>query len=190
MRPSDFTFAAANKLAREVRFIVPTISPVSNASEIPLRMTGTDGDFGVVPGVVDCDFGVVPGVVTGDIGLHRTALKYTLGIFDGTSGGSAESLEMKQTGAVLHRSAVDCTSASERARTFDPLIKSQSVPICNVLQDSKLRQSAEPVAVPVAVAGESEGGNDDSDLSRLIAAWPTLSEPIRRAMLAILEAAM
>ena len=36
---------------------------------------------------------------------------------------------------------------------------------------------------------ESEGGNDDPDLSRLLAAWPTLPEPIRRAMLAILEAA-
>ena len=69
--------------------------------------------------------GAVPGAVTGGIGLHRTALKYTLGIFDETSGGSTESLEMKQTGAVLHRSAEDCTSASERARTFDPLIKSQ-----------------------------------------------------------------
>ncbi len=97
---------------------------------------------------------------------------------------------MKQTGAVLHRSAEDCTSASERARTFDPLIKSQSVPIHNVLQGNTLQQSAETVAVPVAVAGESEGGNDDPDLSRLVAAWPTLAEPIRRAMLAILEAAM
>ena len=37
--------------------------------------------------------------------------------------------------------------------------------------------------------GESEGGGEDPDISRLIAAWPTLSEPIRRAMLAILEAA-
>ena len=119
MRPSDFTFAAANNLAREVRFVVPTISPVvANASEIPLRMTGTDAVSVAVPGAV-------PVAVTGGIGLHRTALKYTLGIFDETSGGSAESLEMKQTGAVLHRSAVDCTSASERARTFDPLIKSQ-----------------------------------------------------------------
>ena len=94
--------------------LVPTIAPVLNATEIPLRMTGTDAVSGVVPGVV-----------TGDIGLHRTALKYTLGVFDETSSGSTESLEMKQTGTVLHRSAVNCTSASERARTFDPLIKSQ-----------------------------------------------------------------
>ena len=97
--------------------LVPSTVPVSNASEIPLRMTGTDGDFGVVPGVVDCDFGVVPGVVTGDIDRHRTALKYTLGIFDGTSGNTTESLEMKQTGAVLHRSAVSCISEGDGTRT-------------------------------------------------------------------------
>ena len=103
--------------------LVPSTVPVSNASEIPLRMTGTDGDFGVVPGVVACDFGVVPGVVTGDIDRHRTALKYTLGIFDETSGGSAESLEMKQTGAVLHRSASSCTSEGAGDRTQDPQIK-------------------------------------------------------------------
>ena len=111
--------------------LVPSISPVaSNASEIPLRMTGTDGDFGVVPGVVDCDFGVVPGVVTGGIGLHRTALKYTLGIFDETSGGSAESLEMKQTGAVLHRSAVNCISEGDGTRTRNLRIDSPILTCC------------------------------------------------------------
>ena len=80
-------------------------------------MTGTDGDFGVVPVAV-------PVAVTGGIGLHRTALKYTLGIFDETSGGLAESLEMKQTGAVLHRSASSCTSEGAGDRTQDPQIKS------------------------------------------------------------------
>ena len=98
--------------------LVPTIAPVSNAPEFPLRMTGTDA-VSVAVSVA------VPVAVRGDIGLHRTALEYTLGIFDGTNGNATESLEMKQTGAVLHRSAVDCSSASERARTFDPLIKSQ-----------------------------------------------------------------
>ncbi len=97
---------------------------------------------------------------------------------------------MKQTGAVLHRSAVDCTSASERARTFDPLNKSQPVPIRNILHDNTLQLSPAIGRSAGRSDDESEGGNDDPDLSRLIAAWPTLSEPIRRAMLAILEAAM
>ena len=74
--------------------LVPTIAPVSNATELPLRMTGTD---------------TVSGAVTGDIGLHRTALKYTLGIFDGTNGDSPQLLEMKGAGASQHRPASICT---------------------------------------------------------------------------------
>ena len=98
-------------------------------------------------------------------------------------------MEKNQSGAVLHRSAVDCSSASERARTFDPLIKSQSVPTRNVLQNNTLQQPPTIGRSAGRSDDECEGGNDDPDLSRLIAAWPTLSEPIRRAMLAILEAA-
>ena len=35
----------------------------------------------------------------------------------------------------------------------------------------------------------SEGGNTDPELTALVAAWPTLPEPIRRAMLALIRAA-
>ena len=95
---------------------------------------------------------------------------------------------MKQTGAFRHRSASSCTSEGAGDRTQDPQIKSLPVSRRKHFQNNSLQQSAEPVAVPVAVAGESKGGKDDPDLARLIVAWPTLSEPIRRAMLAILEA--
>ena len=89
------------------------VAPDSNATELPLRMTGTDTVSGAVPGAV-----------TGDIGLHRTALKYTLGIFGGTSGNATESLEMKQAGAFPRRSASSCTSEGAGDRTQDPQIKS------------------------------------------------------------------
>jgi len=81
---------------------------------------------------------------------------------------------------------------STRATGLEPATSGSTVPFLRVVNPnpiSTLRQSADPVAVPVAVTAKSEGGNDDPDLSRLIAAWPTLPEPIRRAMLAILEAA-
>jgi len=107
------TAGAVDKLPN----LVPTIAPIPNAMELPLRMTGTDTVSGAVPGAV-------PGAVTGDIGLHRTALKYTLGIFGGTSGNATESLEMKQTGAFQHRSASSCTSEGAGDRTQDPQIKS------------------------------------------------------------------
>ncbi len=137
-------------------------------------MTGTDA---------------VSGVVTGGIGLHRTALKYTLGIFDGTSGNGKESLEMKQTGAVLHRSASSCTSEGAGDRTQDPQIKSLTVPNHNVLQDNTLQQQPTIGRSAGRSDDESEGGNDDPDLSRLVAAWPTLAEPLKAAIRAMIASA-
>ena len=90
--------------------LVPSTATVPNASEIPLRMTGTDGDFGVVPGVV-------PVAVTGGIGLHRTALKYTSAIVGGTSGNAKESLEMKEPALF---SAGSHRVASARATGLEP----------------------------------------------------------------------
>ena len=97
-------------------------------------------------------------------------------------------MEMKQTGAFQHRSASSCTSEGAGDRTQDPQIKSLAVLLRNQLQENTLQQ---PMTIGRSAGrsdDESEGGNDDPDLARLIVAWPTLSEPIRRAMLAILEA--
>ena len=96
--------------------LVPS-APTANAGQLPLRMTGTDG-AGAVPGAV-------PGAVTGGIRLHRTAPKYTNGDSGADSGDAQETLENKRPGAVLHRAASNCLSAPSRARTEDPLIKSQ-----------------------------------------------------------------
>ena len=35
---------------------------------------------------------------------------------------------------------------------------------------------------------QSEGGISDPELARLVAAWPMLAEPLRRAMLAMIDA--
>ena len=61
---------------------------------VPLRMTGTDGDSGVVPGVV-----------AGGIRPHCVAPMCTLGIFGGSSADTPEPLEMKGAGASQHRPA-------------------------------------------------------------------------------------
>jgi len=45
-----------------------------------------------------------------------------------------------------------------------------------------------PGAVPGAVAGEAKGGLPDG-LARVADAWPTLPEPLRRAVLAMIDAA-
>ncbi len=82
--------------------------------------------------------------------------------------------------------------ASARATGLEPATSGSTVPFLRVVKPdlaSKLRQSINIRRSAGRSDDECEGGNDDPDLSRLIAAWPTLSEPIRRAMLAILEAA-
>ena len=93
-------------------------NPNANASEIPFRLTGTEGAKSVVPGVV----GVVPGVVTGGIRLHQSAPMYTAGAFRRDEGDAAETLENKRPGAVMHRAASNCTSEPGGTRTLDPRI--------------------------------------------------------------------
>ena len=81
--------------------------------EIPLRMTGTDGDSGV-PGVPK---GVPPGVPTGDIRPLRNAPMCTLGIFEGSTGEVKEPLEMIGAGTIRHRPASTCISEGGGGRT-------------------------------------------------------------------------
>ena len=80
---------AVNKMPN----LVPSM-PMPIPVEIPLRMTGTDGASGVVPGVV-----------RGDIQPLRNAPLCTLGVFEGNTGEVKEPLEMTEAGAFLPRPA-------------------------------------------------------------------------------------
>ena len=98
-------------------------------------------------------------------------------------------MEMKQTGAFQHRSASSCTSEGAGDRTQDQQIKSLPVLLRNQLQDNTLQQ---PMTIGRSAGrsdDESEGGNDEPDLSRLIAAWPTLAEPLKAAIRAMIASA-
>ncbi len=73
---------------------------------------------------------------------------------------------------------------------FEPTttrLKVSNARIATPDDDSTLRQTDSAGAVPGAVTGESEGGTDP-ELARILAAWPTLPEPLRRAMLAMIDA--
>jgi len=72
--------------------LVPTTMP--NAVEIPLRLTGTNGDSGAVPGAVK-----------GRISPHQSAPKYTFGIVGGMSEHSQQSSEKTGFGVDLHPTA-------------------------------------------------------------------------------------
>ncbi len=94
--------------------LVPDDSATFAAEKIPLRTTGTEGAAGVVPGVV-----------IGDISLHQTASTCNLRIVDAGEGENSKPLEMPANNTDSHSVAPSRISAPSRARTEDPLIKSQ-----------------------------------------------------------------
>jgi len=102
--------------------LVPTADPDIGASEIPLRLTGTEGGAGVPPGVP-----------TGYAEPHQSALKYTFGIFGGTSDPSPQTHEMQGAGASQHRPASNSTNAPGGNRTHDHKIKRQVRPTSKTL---------------------------------------------------------
>lgn len=160
--------------------LVPT-KPTANAGQLPLRMTGTEG--------VTAAAGAVPDAVTGGIRLHRTAPKYTTGRSGTESGDVKETLEKKRPGAVLHRAASNCSELPRQDLNLNKESQNPSAPLHN----SHSPQLLDATAVAGCSAGcsdaASEGGITDPELAALVAAWPTLPEPIRRAMLSLIRAA-
>ena len=156
--------------------LVPS-KPDATAGQLPLRLTGTDG-AGAVPGAV-------PGAVTGGIRLHQTALKGTAGAFGPDARELLEPLENKRPGAVLHRAASNCTSEPGGTRTLDQRI---NLPL-GYDSNTNRQQHLTPNAAAGCSAGcseqQSEGGNTDPELAALVAAWPTLPEPIRAGISAM-----
>ncbi len=90
--------------------LVPNNSPNTDAKAFPLRSTGTDP---------------TSGVVTGDTEPHLTASNCNLRIVNASGSENDNRQELQGNDTVSHRSASRRTSAPCRARTDDPLIKSQ-----------------------------------------------------------------
>jgi hypothetical protein len=76
-------------------------------------------------------------------------------------------------------------SAPRRTRTFNPLIKSQPTDRRNPCQSQGKRQHGDALA-PSLPPGPADL---PPDLAALVAAWPTLPEPIRAGMMAMVRAA-
>ncbi len=184
-RLHDLT-GAVNKLPN----LVPSMPiPV----EIPLRMTGTDGDSGVPPGVPGVPRGVpgVPrGVPTGGIRPHRNAPMCIAGAFGGGSDNPNEPLEMTGAGASQHRPASIRMNEGDGGRTRN--LRSDSPPSLLVNpRESKHFPSSTPSGCTAGCTKEqSEGGLPDADLAALVAVWPTLPEPIKAAIRALLGSVM
>ena len=89
-------------------------SPEADASAISLRSTGTEPARGVPPGVPP-----------GHISPHHSASFSNLRIVNASGSENEKSPELRGKDTVSHRSASRRLSAPCRARTDDPLIKSQ-----------------------------------------------------------------
>ena len=89
------------------------VPPTSHASEIPLRMTGTDDGAGAVPGAV-----------TGRASTHQSASTRILRAVGGMESSSLKSLEMQGAGASQHRPASICISEDDGTRTRNHRIDS------------------------------------------------------------------
>ncbi len=109
-----YTHRRLHDLAGAVSKLPNLVPPMPIPVEIPLRMTGTDGDSGVPKGVPP---GVPRGVPTGGIRPHRNAPMCTLSVFGGGSDDPHEPLEKVGTGAEKHRSASIGINGASRIRT-------------------------------------------------------------------------
>ncbi len=143
--------------------LVPTTPTAPNVAEIPLRATGTEGAKGVVPGVV-----------TGGTEPHQSALKYTLGIFGGTSEHSPKTLENEAAGASQHRPASIGTSTPGGNRTHNHSLRSPADTGCKPLSHQQVTSSDAAGRSAGRSDQRSEGGITDPELARVVEAWPTL----------------
>ncbi len=78
-----------------------------------------------------------------------------------------------------------CGNAPRRTRTYNPLIKSQTDTISNVQSQQQLTLTAADGCSAGCSYRQGEGGMPP-DLARLVAAWPSLPEPIRAAIRALI----
>ena len=90
----------------------------------------------------------------------------------------------------LREDAAESETASYRTRTYNPLIKSQRDDSATTNLPST---SGEPTAATSNNPSSSETNDAelkaitlDSELTRVIQAWPTLPGPMRRAVLALI----
>lgn len=152
--------------------LVPT--PPPEVIQMPLLATGTNG--------IGVENAVVPGVVTGRAEPHSSASSGTLRIVGGYLGEGSQDQESQGFSVDLHSSASKCNNEDDGTRTRNLRRDRPTATDCKPLSDKQLTTS-EPSICSAGRSGEqNEGGIVDSELAALVAAWPTLPEPIRVAI--------
>ena len=135
-------------------------------------MMGTEGYAGVPPGAPD-----------GYAERHSVAPICTLGIVGGSSADTPEPLGMKGAGSSQHRPASLRVQLPGMDSNHDKEYQNPFVPLPNANPDIGLRLTDGE--------GRSEqcvGEITEADLAALVVSWPTLPEPIKAAIRALIGA--
>ena len=97
-------------------------------------------------------------------------------------------LENMGTGAEKHRPASNRTNGASRIRTENQGIMSPLLPVPNPIPDLPFTSNSVAGCTAGCTSKKSEGEIPDAELAALLAAWPTLSVPIRAAIRALIGA--
>jgi len=181
--------------------LVPS-QPTPAVNLQPFKMTGTDAQNAVVPAVVNA-------VVTGGIPVHFNAPTFTSEQKNKTPIGLTQPLEIKGAGAFLHRPASNHINEDDGSRTRNHRIDSHEIPYsknisCNDLGNANgscCSARCSDIHIANILSIQSGPANSDSkpteplppsllsELVRIVKAWPQLPEPLRRGILAMIDAA-
>jgi hypothetical protein len=97
-------------------------------------------------------------------------------------------LEVEGAGASLHRPASRCTELPRQDSNLNKENQNQNAPQCKTNSESTLG-NASPAGRSAGRSDlQTEGEVTDPELAALMVAWPTLSDPIRAAIQALLVA--
>ena len=110
----------------------------------------------------------------------------TLGVFDGGSGEVKKTLEKQGAGADKHRPASTRTNGASRIRTENQGIMSPPMPVRKPLLNLPFTSNPSSGCSAGCSDVKTEEGTPDAELFAIVDAWPTLPEPIKAAIRALL----
>jgi hypothetical protein len=179
--------------------LVSTSESNSEPNTVNLRRTGTDdGLVAVLPLRPDTqtntvDVGsdaisdAVPDAVTYCIRGHHSASSSDNQSVETTGPVNPQPLETQQPGTNSHQVAESCLSGQSRDRTGDLAIFSRLTTRRKLMQHKVFTSSAVVECRAGCSDHTNEGGIVDTDLSALVAAWPTLPEHVRATIRTLVD---
>lgn len=153
---------------------LPNLVPTTRPAELPLRLTGTEGGAGAVPGAV-----------TGGIRGHQSASSGSLRVVGMSQGELPQPLEMTGAGACQHRPASSRIKWAVAGLNRGPSDFQSLASESNHLENKAISHGRAVGCSAGRSDQQGEGGIADAELAALVASWPTLPDHIRAAIRAL-----